>query len=130
MAGLVVGLSDAMITSLAFVVYPVSDIVAARKFYEEILGLRLTHEFGGEWFEYDLGDTTFAITSTDADHAVPVRSGLAAFEVDDLNAEVARLEGMAIPLASAISETPVCRFARLHDPDGSEIILHQRKGSI
>ena len=117
-----------MITSLAFVVYPVSDIAAARKFYEEILGLRLTHEFGGEWFEYDLGDTTFAITSTDADHPVPVRGALAAFEVADLNAEVARLEGMAIPVASAISETPVCRFVRLHDPDGSEIILHQRKG--
>jgi catechol 2,3-dioxygenase-like lactoylglutathione lyase family enzyme len=116
-----------MITALAFVVYPVSDIPAARKFYEEILRLRPTHEFGGEWIEYDLGDTTFAITSTDTDHPVPVRGALAAFEVADLNAEMARLEGMAIPLASAISETPVCRFVRLHDPDGSEIILHQRR---
>jgi catechol 2,3-dioxygenase-like lactoylglutathione lyase family enzyme len=118
-----------MIKSLAFVVYPVSDIAAARKFYEEILGLRLTHEFGGEWFEYDLGDTTFAITSTDTDHPIPVRGALAAFEVADLDAEIARLKGMAIPLAGDTKETPVCRFVILRDPDGSEIILHQRKGS-
>lgn len=118
---------DAMVTSLAFVVYPVSDIASARRFYEGVLGLRLTHEFGGDWLEYDLGDTTFAITSADADHPVPVRGGLVAFEVADLSAEVVRLEGMAIPLASSICETPVCRFVKLRDPDGSELILHERK---
>jgi catechol 2,3-dioxygenase-like lactoylglutathione lyase family enzyme len=117
-----------MIKSLAFVVYPVSDIAAARNFYEEILGLRLTHEFGGEWFEYDLGDTTFAITSTDMGHPIPVRGALAAFEVADLDAEIVRLKRMSIPLAGETKETPVCRFVTLHDPDGSEIILHQRKG--
>lgn len=85
-----------MITSLAFVVYPVSDIAAARKFYEDGLGLRLTHEFGGEWFEYDLGDSTFAISASDAEHPVPVRGALAAFEVDDLDAEIARLKSVGI----------------------------------
>ena len=118
-----------MITSLAFIVYPVSDIAAARKFYEEILGLRMTHEFGGEWFEYDLGDTTFAITSTDPDHPVPVRGALVAFEVADLDAEITRLKSTAVTLASDTKETPVCRFVTLRDPDGSEIILHQRKGN-
>lgn len=116
-----------MITSLAFVVYPVSDILAARRFYEEILGLRLTQEFGGEWFEYDLGDTTFAIASTDADHPVPVRGALVAFEVAELDSEIARLTAMAIVLTSPITETSMCRFVRTHDPDGNEIILHQRK---
>jgi predicted enzyme related to lactoylglutathione lyase len=118
-----------MITSLAFVVYPVSDIAAARKFYGEILGLRLTHEFGGEWFEYDLGDTTFVITSTDTDHRVPVRGAIAAFEVDDLDAEIARLKGKAACLVGDATETSVCRFVTLRDPDESEIILHQRKRS-
>ena len=116
-----------MITSLAFIVYPVSDIAAARRFYEGILGLRLTWEFGGEWFEYDLGDATFALTKPDAEHPVPVRGALAAFEVDDLDAEVARLKTRGIPLAREISETLVCRFASVRDPDGSEVLLHQRK---
>ena len=59
-----------MIQSIAFLTYAVSDIKAARHFYEDILGLRLTHESGGEWFEYDVGDTTFAIGAADREHPV------------------------------------------------------------
>jgi predicted enzyme related to lactoylglutathione lyase len=115
-----------MIKSLAFIVYPVTDIAAARRFYEESLHLRLTHEFGGEWFEYDLGDTAFVITSADAEHHAPVRGAVASFEVDDLDAEVRSLKVLGIPLVREITETPVCRFAAVRDPDGSEVILHQR----
>ena len=57
-----------MIQSIAFLTYAVSDIKAARHFYEDMLGLKLTHEAGGEWFEYDVGDTTFAISAADAGH--------------------------------------------------------------
>src|SRR5438552_12550423 len=67
-----------MIQSIAFLSYAVSDIKAARHFYEDILGLKLTHEAGGEWFEYDVGDTTFAISTTDAEHPVPVRGAVLA----------------------------------------------------
>ncbi len=116
-----------MITSFAFFLYPVKDISAARRFYEGALGLRLAHEFGGQWFEYDLGDTTFAITTADAEHPVPVRGAVAAFEVDDLDAEVARLRQLKVPFAGEIVDTPVCRFATVRDPDGNESILHQRQ---
>jgi predicted enzyme related to lactoylglutathione lyase len=116
-----------MITSLAFVVYPVSNIAAARTFYEGILGLRMTYEFGGKWFEYRLGNTAFVIAATDTTVPVTVRGALAVFEVADLDAEVARLKGLAIPVAGGIRETSLCRFVTLRDPDGSEIILHQPK---
>ena len=75
-----------MIQSIAFLTYAVSDIKAARHFYEDILGLSLTHEAGDEWFEYDVGDTTFAISAADAEHPVPVRGAVLAFEVSDLDA--------------------------------------------
>ncbi len=42
-----------MIQSLAFLAYPVSDLARSRHFYEEVLGLKLTHEAMGERFEYD-----------------------------------------------------------------------------
>jgi predicted enzyme related to lactoylglutathione lyase len=116
-----------MITSLAFVFYPVSNVTAARKFYEGALGLRMTHEFGGDWFEYDLGDSTFAISSADAEHPAPVRGAVAAFEVDDLDAEITRLKSLGILPTGAIVETPVCRFVSFGDPDGNEVILHRRK---
>ncbi len=116
-----------MIQSLAFVAYPVSDVVRSRHFYEDILGLKLTHEAMGEWFEYDLGDTTFAITTTDQEHAVPVQGAVVAFEVPDLDAEVARLQKLGVKFHREVTETPVCRFAIVLDPDGSEVILHKRK---
>lgn len=116
-----------MIQSIAFVAYAVQDIKAARHFYEDILGLKLTHAAGEEWFEYDVGDTTFAISAADAEHPVPVRGAVLAFEVLDLDAEVARLQQRGATFRRGITETPVCRFAAVVDPDGSEVILHKRK---
>ena len=116
-----------MIHSVAFFVYPVSDIKAARHFYEDILGLKLSHEFGGVWVEYDVGDTTFAITVADADHPVPVQGAAVAFEVADLDAAVAGLRQRGVAFRQEVSETPVCRFAIILDPDGSPVILHQRR---
>jgi len=116
-----------MIRSIAFLTYAVREIKAARHFYEDILGLKLTHEFGGEWFEYDIGDTTFAISVADAEHPAPVRGAVLAFEVSDLDAEVARLRKCGATFRGEITETPACRFAVVLDPDGSEVILHKRK---
>ena len=118
-----------MIQSIAFLTCAVSDIKAARHFYEDILGLKLTHQAGGEWFEYDVGDTTFAISAADADHPVPVRGAVLAFEVSDLDAEVARLQKQGATFRGTITETPVCRFAIVLDPDGSEVIIHKRRVS-
>jgi len=119
-----------MIRSVAFVTYAVSDIKAARHFYENMLGLKLTHEAGGEWFEYDIGDTTFAISVADAEHPVPVRGAVLAFEVSDLDVEVARLHQLGAKFRREITETPVCRFAIILDPDGSEVIIHKRSEKI
>lgn len=116
-----------MIKSIAFLTYAVSDIKAARHFYEDVLGLKLTHDFGGEWFEYDIGDTTFAISAADAQHPVPVRGAVLAFEVCDLDAEVARLCQCGANFRGGVIETPVCRLAIVLDPDGSEVIIHKRK---
>jgi predicted enzyme related to lactoylglutathione lyase len=115
-----------MIQSIAFVLYPVSDIKASRHFYESQLGLKLTSEFGGQWFEYDIGAGTFAICKGDEQHPVPVRGAVVALEVDDIQAEVARLKKLGVKLGMDITQTPVCRMATVRDPDGSEVMLHQR----
>jgi predicted enzyme related to lactoylglutathione lyase len=41
--------------------------------------------------------------------------------------EVARLRQSGATFRREITETPVCRFAVVLDPDGSEILLHKRK---
>jgi extradiol dioxygenase family protein len=109
----------------AFVAYPVSDISVSRRFYDTVLAVepRATSD---DWLEYDLGESAFVITQADADHGVPVRGALAAFEVADLDAEVARLRGHSVTFRGDIVETPVCRFIVVLDPDESEFLIHQR----
>ena len=99
-----------MIQSIAFLTYAVSNIKAARHFYEDVLGLKLTQEAGGEWFEYDIGDTTFAISAADAEHPVPIRGAVLAFEVLDLDVEVARLRKCGATFRRGVTETSVCRL--------------------
>ena len=116
-----------MIKALAFVVYVVSDMDRARRFYERTLGLRLDSNFENRWVEYDLQGATFAITIVDSDHEPGTRGGLVAFEVDDLEFVLERMRFLGVPLVKEMQTTPVCRFAVIHDPDGNELVIHQRK---
>ena len=58
-----------MITSIAFIVYPVSNMERARAFYEHVLGLHVSYDYRDVWVEYDLGGSTFAITMMEMCHA-------------------------------------------------------------
>ncbi len=115
-----------MINSIAFFAYPVSDIARARRFYESILGLKMTQNFRDEWLEYDLGDSTFAITTMDMKHQPGARGGTIAFEVDDLDAFVKQLKEQDVIFTADVLQTPVCRLAIVADPDGNEVLIHKR----
>ncbi len=115
------------ITSLAFIAVPVKDIKVARHFYEEILGLKMSHSFMEEWIEYNLGDTALAITKADAEHPTPIRGATVAFEVVDISAFIRQLKTAGVPITQEIMDTPVCRIAIIQDPDGNPLMLHEKK---
>jgi predicted enzyme related to lactoylglutathione lyase len=117
-----------MITEISFTGSPVTDMKRARAFYEGALGLKCTMESaGGMWVEYDVGPATFAIGCF-GDVWKPVSDGTCvAFEVDDLDAEIARLKGQGVKVAMEPMDSPVCRFAFVMDPDGNKVMLHKRK---
>ena len=117
-----------MIHNVAFIAYAVKDLAESRRFYEDILGLKRTLSPHDDWFEYDLGDTTFVITSADSEHPAPIKGALVAFEVDNLDAEIARLRKLGAPIKEEIGESPFCRYATILDPDGTELLIHKRKG--
>ena len=52
-----------MITSMAFTMYPVTDIARARRFHEQDLGLTVSRVFQDAWIEYDLAGGAFVITT-------------------------------------------------------------------
>jgi len=116
-----------MITAIAFTVYPVADMPRSRNFYEKVLGLAVSSNFSDEWVEYDLGDSTFAITTTDMGHSPGAKGAVVAFEVADLERFVKTLKGKSATFVVDAFETPVCRMAVICDPDGNHITIHKRK---
>lgn len=118
-----------MIKDIAFVAYPVADMKRAQQFYENVLGLKLDFNFQDEWLEYSVGAGTFAITTMDIQHPPGRHGAVIAFEVDDLDATRQRLQAHNVTMLSEIAVTPVCRSFAAADPDGNEIVLHQRKAA-
>src|ERR1700733_13624892 len=110
-----------MIKQFAFTVYPVLDMAPARKVFEKILGLKVTHNYNENWIEYHLHDSCFVITSMGGEHFKPNANagGSIAFEVDDLKADVARAKAGGASTKIDTFETPVCWSAILIDPEGN-----------
>ncbi|MBN8830770.1 MAG: VOC family protein [Sphingomonadales bacterium] len=117
-----------MIRKVAFTLYPVRDMAAARAFYEVKLGLVTTASDTSRWVEYDLpGGGCFAITTVLPDHPPGASAGgVIAFEVDHIETLVASLREQGVRLgADALIEGPHCRMMPIFDPDGNSLILHQ-----
>ena len=105
-----------MIKEVAFVAIAVSDEERARKFYQETLELKpTTTAMDGAWVEYDLGPTTIGVGCHPA--WKPSRDGTTvAFEVDDIDATIAKLKERGVAFDMEKMETPVCWMAQFRDP--------------
>ena len=116
------------INAIGFVAIPVTDIPRARKFYEEVLGLKVSDEMmGGKWIEYAVGENTLAIANV-GEHWTPSDQGTgAAFEVEDFDDAIKRLKDRHVPFTAEPFETPCCHMAVVRDPDGSNLIIHKLK---
>ncbi len=116
------------INAIGFVAVPVRDIPRARKFYEEVLGLKVSDEMmGGKWIEYAVGEDTFAIANV-SDQWTPSDQGTgAALEVEDFDEAIRRLKDRHVRFAAEPFETPCCHMAVIQDPDGNKLIMHKLK---
>jgi len=119
------------VTEIAFSCYPVTEMARARKFYEGVLGLRETYhagEPGGmEWTEYDIANGTLSI-GAGAPNWQPRADGCSVgLEVEDFDAAIAHLQAQGVKFHMEPFETPVCRMAFIHDPDGNTLCIHKRK---
>jgi predicted enzyme related to lactoylglutathione lyase len=114
-----------MAATLAFIMYPVSDIAASAKFYEDALGFERSGVAADFWIEYALGDATFGI-GTFPQVGTPGTAQALAIEVDDLAATRAALAAKGVASTEPF-ETPVCFISVMQDPDGNKIVLHHAK---
>ena len=117
-----------MLKKVAFTMYPVLNMDRARKFYENILGLKPgSISANGAWAEYDLpGGGCFAITTL-VEEVKPScdAGGKIAFEVENLEVLVKQLKSKGIQFKSDIFSSPVCQMAIILDSEGNALTLHQ-----
>lgn len=115
------------VTSIAFTMYPVSDLPRAVAFYQDVLGLKKTDFASAFWCEFEIGGATFGL-GTFEQVGQPGSAQSLALEVTDLAAFRAMLaeKGFA---SSEPHETPVCWISGVKDPDGNGVCLHQAKVS-
>jgi len=120
------------VKAFAFTGYPVTDLLQARAFYENVLGLKpvTTWVDGAKgWIEYELGDSTLALTNGSAETWRPASAGPAlALEVADFGAAIAALREAGVRFKVEPVDFELCRFAIVLDPDGNQLAIHQRKG--
>ena len=118
------------ITEIAFSCYPVTDMARARKFYEDVLGLKPTMtvgEPGGmQWTEYDIANGTLSLGAGAPDWKPRADGCSVGLEVEDFNSAIAELKANGVAFKMEPFPTPVCRMTFIFDPDGNAICIHKR----
>jgi catechol 2,3-dioxygenase-like lactoylglutathione lyase family enzyme len=114
-----------MIKSLDFIAVPSTDAERTRSFYVDTLGLRPDETAR---FECWAGDTCFAIWEPErlGMPFAPQKNAHPALHVDDVAAARAELEGKGVVFNGDTFDTGVCHMAFLSDPDGNDLMLHNR----
>ena len=116
-----------MATTIGFVVYPVTNMQQAVTFYRDVVGLGEPEKQSDHWFEFLLGDSALALTDQgEMVGALPGSQFSIGFEVDDLDATVARLKEHGAKIETEF-EGPNCNAAFVHDLDGNRFAVHRLK---
>lgn len=118
-----------MIKEFAFVGVPVTDLPRARAFYEGVFGLKPSSEPSEKNVEYDVGASTLMIANY-GETWKPAKGGtLAAFEVGNVDEFTGRVKASGAVVQMEPTDSPVCRFSMVLDPDGNCLMLHKRNAS-
>jgi predicted enzyme related to lactoylglutathione lyase len=110
-----------MITAIATIWLPVTDMNRAVAFYRDSLGLEvLDHD--GDWTEVTAGDQRIGLNANES----PAGDGGAviAFAVDDLDATVEELTAKGVEFTDGTSEHPWGKIAPFRDPEGNDLQLY------
>src|SRR5688500_19445651 len=112
-----------------FVSFGVTDMDRSEAFYRDVLGLDVEVPRGergtraARYMELDAGGIAIGLVAMPQTHP----NAVVAFAVDSDTDAVEELRGKGVPIAMETIETPVCWMAVREDPDGNQVLLHQRK---
>ena len=112
-------------TSIAFIMYPVSDMPRAVAFYGDGLGLKQEGPASDFWVEFDVAGGTFGVGNFEQ-VGTPGTAQSLALEIADLPAYRTELSGRGIESGEP-HELQNCFISLVRDPDGNQVWLHQLK---
>jgi predicted enzyme related to lactoylglutathione lyase len=113
------------ISSIAFTMYPVTDLQRAVAFYRDALGLPTTDVQSDFWVEFDVAGATFGVGNFEQ-VGKPGTAQSLALEVPDIESLRAKLAERGFE-ATEPHELQHCRISVVRDPDGNQVWLHQSK---
>ena len=110
------------IKKVAFVSFRTKDVAADKRFWGELLGLKLANAYQDKWVEFDAPDgKTVALDG----FSPPGTGPYLALETDDIEAEVARLERHGVEVLMNVRDNKVCKMAIVKDSEGNGLMLHE-----
>jgi catechol 2,3-dioxygenase-like lactoylglutathione lyase family enzyme len=109
-----------------FVMYQVSNLARAARFYREILGLpQEIYSEEWQWAEFNCGNVTLSLQGS-VKLPKKISGGRIALAVKDVRAAHAELKRKRVRVLKVPHDHSVCWGMVIADPDGNPVILHQR----
>jgi catechol 2,3-dioxygenase-like lactoylglutathione lyase family enzyme len=114
------------IRGVDFVMFQVSDLARAARFYRETLGLpQEIYREDYQWAEFNCGNLTLALKAGEVLPDV-IAGGRLALAVDDIQAAQAELRAAGVRVLGEPADHGCCWHLDVLDPDRNRIILHRR----
>lgn len=113
------------ITGIDFVAIPTQDVERAKTFYGETLGLRADDNVASEFWVDGTCLSIWDPTQAGVEFA-PQKNGHLALRVEDVEAAQRELEAKGVVFKGPTFDTGVCHMALFTDPDGNDLMLHNR----
>ncbi len=116
------------VQGIDFIAMPAADMERAVAFYRDVLGLKQSGEFGGQFVEFAVGDATLAVFDPKVAGQTfePVRVGAIALRVPDVAAAIAELKEAGVTFLAEMFDSGVCKGAFFQDSEGNSLSLHHR----
>jgi predicted enzyme related to lactoylglutathione lyase len=109
-----------------FVLYQVSNLARAARFYREVLGLpQAVYSEEWQWAEFNCGNVTLSLHGG-VKLPKKIAGARMALAVKDVRAAHAQLKRKKVRVLKAPQDYSVCWAMEIADPDGNAVILHQR----
>ncbi|HEX2036691.1 MAG TPA: VOC family protein [Chloroflexota bacterium] len=113
------------VRAIDFVSLTVADMERSMRFYRDTLGLDVPLTLDSSTFkEFDTPPVAMALYE---DPQSPGVNAVIALAVEDVRAAVEELRAEGVPILMEPVETSDCFTATIADPDGNQLVLHQRQ---